>query len=285
MLGLLLSSIVLSGILSENMISRLDLQRRLPRAATAGAPVLVGLFAANRKRRAPSFSIELRERGGEVQGRAYVLSLGAGESHEAAYRFTPQRRGRLRFVGLEVATRAPFGLFEKSRPVDAADELIVYPRRVPVRSGAPRGAGREGEHPQPRPGNGLEVHGLRDHRPGDDARSLHWRSSARAGKLISVEREEERRRRLCVVLDHRALAGPALDDAVEQAAALFTHAAGEGAEVGLALCGRTLAPGSGAQHEREVLTALALVEHAPSADAPRPPPLTALLVPVAGGAA
>jgi uncharacterized protein (DUF58 family) len=281
-LALLLASIVLSGVLSENALSQIHLERHLPRAATAEVPALVGLSAANRKRRSPTFSLELRERGGEVKGSAYLLFLGAGESQEVSYRFTPARRGRLRFAGLEVATRSPFGLFEKSRPIDAAAELIVYPRTVPVRPGSPQAAGREGERPQGRAGHGLEVHGLRDHRTGDDARSIHWHSSARAGKLIAVEREEERRRRVCVVLDHRALTGAALDDAVEQAAALFMHALEEGAEVGLALCGRTLAPGSGALHASAVLTALALVEPAPSAEAPRPPAHTAILVAKAG---
>lgn len=283
-LGLLLASIIVSGVLSENALSQVHLERRLPRAATASAPALVGLCAVNRKPRAPSFSLELRERGGDVAGRAYLLFLGAGEAQEVSYLFTPQRRGRLRFAGLEVATRSPFGLFEKSRPIDAAAELIVYPRSVPVRPGTSRATGREGERPQGRAGHGLEVHGLRDHRPGDDARSIHWRSSARAGKPIAVEREEERRRRVCVVLDHRALGGAALEDAVEQAAALFTRALEEGAEAGLALCGRTIAPGSGAQHATAVLTALALVERAPGAEAPRPPAHSAILVasPAAG---
>jgi uncharacterized protein (DUF58 family) len=139
--------------------------------------------------------------------------------------------------------------------------------------------GREGERPQERAGQGLEVHGLRDHRNGEDARTIHWPSTARAGKLIGVEREEERRRRLCVVLDQRGLAGAALDDAVEQAAALFEQALAEGSEVGLALSGSTLAPGSGARHASAVLTALALVEPAVEGPPPQlPPQSTAIAV-------
>jgi uncharacterized protein (DUF58 family) len=94
-----------------------------------------------------------------------------------------------------------------------------------------------------------------------------------------VEREEERRRRLCVVLDQRGLAGAALDDAVEQAAALFEQALAEGSEVGLALSGSTLAPGSGARHASTVLTALALVEPAVEGPPPQlPPQSTAIAV-------
>src|SRR5256885_16971766 len=58
-----------------------------------------------------------------------------------------------------------------------------------------RSSAREGDRPMARVGLGNEVHGLRDHRSGEDARSIHWRTSARAGRLIAVEREQERRRR------------------------------------------------------------------------------------------
>ena len=276
-LGLLLASIVVSGVLSESALREVRVERRLPASATAGVPVLVGLVATNRKKRAPSFSLELRERGGEVQGRGYLLVLAAGESQEVAYAFTPPRRGRFVFERLEVATRSPFGLFEKSRPLDAPGELIANPRRVPARGQQAQPLGRQGEDPQRRAGSGLEVHGLREHRDGEDARRIHWRSSARAGRLIAVEREEERCQRVCVVLDQRGLSGAALDDGVEQAAALFEAALAAGAEAGLALSGLRLEPGSGAAHAQAVLNALALVEPQVAGPAPRPSPRTTLL--------
>jgi uncharacterized protein (DUF58 family) len=277
-LGLLLASIVVSGILSEQSLKGVRVERRLPSSATAGEPALIGLFAHNRKRRAASFSLELREKGGQVAGRCFLVVLAAGQAQEIAYRFTPLRRGRHLFAQLEVATKAPFGLFEKSRPIDAAGELVVFPRRVPAPPLVASQLAREGERPQDRAGQGLEVHSLRDHRQGEDSRTIHWRSSARAGRLIGVDREQERRKRVCVVLDHRALSGAALDAAVEQAAALVERELDAGSEVGLALCGRRLAPGSGEAHLGKALTALALVESAPGAPAPAPDPHASLLV-------
>ena len=276
-LGLLLASIVISGMLSESTLREVRVERRLPGSATAGVPVLVGLAATNRKKRAPSFSLELRESGGQVQGRGYLLLLAAGESQEVAYRFTPPRRGRFVFERLELATRSPFGLFEKSRPLDAPGELIVNPRRVLARQRLAQPIGREGEEPQRRAGGGLEVHGLREHREGEDARRIHWRSSARAGRLIAVEREEERCQRVCVVFDQRGLVGAALEDGVEQAAALFENALAAGAEAGLALSGLLILPGSGAAHAQTVLTALALALPQSDGPAPLPPPRTTLI--------
>jgi len=277
-LGLLLASIIVSGILSEQSLKSVRVERRLPVAATAGQPALVGLVAQNGKARAPSFSLEIRERGGDAKGHGFLVLLPARKSAEVAYRFVPQRRGLHRFEQIEVATRAPFGLFEKSRPIDAPGELVVFPREVPAPPLARQASGREGDRPEDRIGIGLEVHSLRDHRAGEDWRSIHWKSSARAGRLMAVDREQERRQRVCVVLDQRPLRGEALERAIEVAAALISRELARGAEVSLALSGQFLPAGSGEAQRHAALRILALL--APGEDAlppPRPDPEAALL--------
>ena len=269
-LGLLLASIVVSGILSEQTLRDVRVERRLPSSAAAGQPALVGLVARNLKKRAPSFSLELREKGSDVEGRGFFVILGARQTAEMAYPIVAQRRGLLRFAQLEMATRAPFGLFEKSRPLDKPAELVVFPRKVAAPPSRTRALAREGERPEDRLGLGLEVHSLRDHRSGEDARTIHWKSSARAGRLIGVDREQERRRRVCIVVDNRKLSGDGLDRAVETAAALVERELDAGAEVSLSVAGDRLDAGSGDSHLREALTILALLEPAPLAPAPQP---------------
>lgn len=270
-LGLLLASIVVSGILSEQSLKGVSVERRLPSVATAGRPALIGLLARNGKQRAPSFSLEVREARGDVSGRGFLVLLPARQAAEVAYRFVPERRGVHRFRQIEVATRSPFGFFEKSRPLDAEAELVVFPREVAPAPVAVRARAREGDRPEDRIGIGLEVQSLRDHRPGEDARSIHWKSSARAGRLIGIDREQERRKRVCVVLDQRALSGEPLERAVEQAAALLVQELDLGAEVSLALAGQSLGPGTGDAHRHAALRMLALVEPG-NAGQPAPEP-------------
>ena len=275
-LGLLLASIVVSGVLSEQSLKGVRVERRLPAVANAGQPALIGLLARNGKRRAPSFSLEVREARGDVDGRGFLVLLPAWQAAEVAYRFVPLRRGVHRFEQIEVATRAPFGLFEKSRPLDAPAELVVFPRQVPPPPAASRALAREGERPQDRIGLGLEAHSLRDHRPGEDWRSIHWRSSARAGRLIAIDREQERRKRVCVLLDQRALAGEALERAVEVAAALVTRELDSGAEVALAVAGGFLPAASGEAQRHAALRMLALLQSGGSAP-PQADPEASLL--------
>ena len=123
---------------------------------------------------------------------------------------------------------------------------------------------------QDRIGLGLEVHSLRDHRAGEDARSIHWKSSARAGRLIGVDREQERRKRVCVMLDQRPLEGEPLERAVELAAALVTRELEHGAEVSLALAGQFLPAASGEAHRHAALRMLALVQPGPGLPSPQP---------------
>jgi uncharacterized protein (DUF58 family) len=271
-LGLLLSSIIVSGILAESSIKGVEVQRRLPDVAIAGTPALVGFAVKNRKARSPSFSLEVRERGGDVSGNTFLVLLPPSSTQEATYRFTPARRGLHRFEQIEIVTRAPFGFFEKSKPIDAPSELVVFPQKVAPPELHTDRLMRQGDEGTSRVGVGQEVHSLRDHRPGEDVRAIHWRTSARIGRLIGIDREQERRRRVCVVLDQRALSGDSLEHAVEDAAALFERELDQGGDVGLALSGETLPAASGAAHRAAGLSLLALLEVREGTSAPIPDP-------------
>jgi uncharacterized protein (DUF58 family) len=55
-------------------------------------------------------------------------------------------------------------------------------------------------HERARTGAGEEYLGVRDYRPGDPPRSVHWRSTARAGRLVVREFEEEIASKVSLVL-------------------------------------------------------------------------------------
>lgn len=69
------------------------------------------------------------------------------------------------------------------------DRTLVYVEPKPVPAGQlPELAGRAVSLWRPKPGGGFsENHDLRLYRPGDDLRNLHWKMSAKTGKLIYRE--------------------------------------------------------------------------------------------------
>src|SRR5205085_2670668 len=87
-LGLLLSSIIVSGVLSETSLRGVKVERRLPVSASVGAEALLTLAARNGKRRAPTVGLTVREKGGDVAGHGLFLLLGPGRTEEVSYRFT-----------------------------------------------------------------------------------------------------------------------------------------------------------------------------------------------------
>ena len=147
LLGLLLALIVVSGLMSEMSLRDLTVVRRLPLRAQVGRPHLVEIEVFNHKKRVPSYAIEVEDlRAGQpADKRCFFLKISPKSAQVAAYRRTPTKRGLDRHTGFRIATRFPFGLFEKSREVPADGELIIYPAVDPVHlppaERAPSGAG------------------------------------------------------------------------------------------------------------------------------------------------
>lgn len=224
LLGFFLSLLVLSGVMSEIVLRRVRLARRVPGRLFAGGTGLVEIALANDKRRLSSFSLEVEDvaEGVPTERRCYFLKVAPGATQVATYRRTPRARGLLRLRALRVATRYPFGLVEKTRLHDAPDDVIVYPALGAVGPGA-LDAALDGDAAGARPGPGIEVAGLRGLRDGDEARVVHWRRSAALGRVVVKERLRDEGAHVAITLDN---ARPAAADASAQAAADW-HAAFE----------------------------------------------------------
>ena len=203
LLGMLLALIIVSGLMSELSLRDLTVVRRLPMRAQVGRPHLVEIEVFNHKGRVPSYAIEVEDlRAGQpADKRCFFLKISPKSAQVAAYRRTPAKRGRDRHVGFRIATRFPFGLFEKSREVPAEGELIIYPAVDPVQLPAmPIGRHVGGDASFGR-GHGDDYIGLKLLRDGEDPRDVHWRKSAAVGQLVVRERAREARPDIVLPLD------------------------------------------------------------------------------------
>ncbi|HKF42214.1 MAG TPA: DUF58 domain-containing protein [Thermoanaerobaculia bacterium] len=159
------------------------------------------------------------------------------------YQVVPRRRGDHAFAPFSARVLGPWRLAWAQRDLLPAEPARVYPQ---VRwSGA---AGRLlalaqrrelGLAPLSTRGIGTEPYGVRAYLPGDPPGKIHWRATARHGKLITREETWERGARLLVLLDcARGMASreaeektSKLDAALSAALALARVAAARGDRV------------------------------------------------------
>lgn len=235
-LGMLLSLIVLSGILSNLVLRDLRLRRILPSRVTAHLPALITLGVTNNKRSAASYSIELEDKIETLlpqktalqPKKCYFLKVGPKREQRAAYRVSFPRRGRYHLSELKVSTRFPFALFVKTRRIYIDEDLIVWPQLHEVHPALLEYQDRYGTLSHPQRGTGIDFLALRDMQLGDEVRWIHWPSSASAGKLQVREFENEARPHIHLFVwnalpSQEPEAWKQLDEAVDLAASLLFY--------------------------------------------------------------
>lgn len=270
LLGGMMGFIVVSGWLSEQVVRGIDVQALPPHAATAGTPTRVGYRVRNGKKWMPSYALEVVEPDG---GRAYAPLVRAGQACVVRAERTFQRRGVHQLQPVTLATAFPFGLFIKTRDVGVRGEVVVWPRRDrPVRERRTGGdkARRRDRLAGSVAGARGEFRGLREYRPGDDPRDVHWRTTARLGVPLVREYERDTGRTVWICLDLGTDDEGAADVAAEIVASLADGAARRDERFGLVTPDVVLGAGQGMPQLERVLDVLARASFRPGVPLPRP---------------
>ena len=260
LVSMLLGLIIVSGVLSEQSMRRLAFGALAPDEIFAARPALVGVRLANRKRWRTSYSLLLEPVGVAVAAPAYVPRLAPESEQLVTWTMTFERRGRQALPRVRVSTRFPFGLFVKAGVVHLDASVLVYPALCPVDAQYRRHLAAGGASVRRR-GRGSELYNLRDYRPGDEPRLVHWRSTAKRGSLVVRELEADTAQDVRIVLDGGATDPARVESALSEAASLAVHLLAAGLAIELAGPGLHVALGHGREHRRRVLAALALFDH------------------------
>jgi hypothetical protein len=123
---------------------------------------------------------------------------------EVRVAMTPLRRGRVHFSGLTIARPDPFGLYRAFAAVALRQSMLILPKRYPlppIRLPGTRRYQHGGVSLACSVGDSEEFVSLREYRPGDPLRRIHWRSWARTGKPVVKEYQDEFFVRHALVLD------------------------------------------------------------------------------------
>lgn len=200
---------VLNGWIAFSMLRKTHAKRTLPRRATAGELVSVEIEVENQKWFFDSWLLTARDQATHdrdtLQPACLFVRIPARQKRRGHYFVRFAQRGRYRFGAIELSTHFPLGLIERGLLCDANDSLIVHPRVGRLTSRWRREMWNASELvEQRRSCVGLfedEFHRVREYRPDDNPKSIHWRTTARRGELMVREYHQTRDRELIVLVE------------------------------------------------------------------------------------
>jgi uncharacterized protein (DUF58 family) len=170
--------------------------RRVPVGGDPGVEVTI----ANRgSRRSGARRLVLPVGEGSRVVRAPALAPGAEVTAAVA---VPTKQRSVLTVGPVKAVRGdPFGMVARTWSWGDPLQVVVYPETVPVPVGMSGMAKDIEGKPTGQPSEtDISFHALRDYEPGDDMRSIHWRSTARLGRLMVRQSEDTRRVQMALLV-------------------------------------------------------------------------------------
>ncbi len=137
----------------------------------------------------------------------------------------------------------PVGLVRREIVWTAREQVIVHPRTIAIPSTS-TGLVRdlEGQATTDLSPADIAFHAIREYMPGDDPRTIHWKSTAKSGALMVRQFEDTRRSHLVVALGLSRTEFADAEEfelAVSAAASLGTRAIRDGRDVTVVVSERT----------------------------------------------
>jgi uncharacterized protein (DUF58 family) len=134
-----------------------------------------------------------------------AFDLPSGKTTTVSARLTVQKRGVYLLENLRLLMPDPLGFFQKCKRLSPAPaRLIALPKRYPLPQLEMPGSSAfriGGEETSNTIGSSGEFVGIREYRPGDSPRQIHWKSWAHTGKPMVKELEDTFYPRYALVLD------------------------------------------------------------------------------------
>jgi uncharacterized protein (DUF58 family)/transglutaminase-like putative cysteine protease len=184
-----------------------------------------------------------REAGGDPVCALRPVTEGGLRVLRGRYELGPLERGVLELGQAELVREDPFGLARRTDATRGSTSLTVLAAslRLPEEM---LGSGRDVALARQRlRSGGHELHGVREHQPGESLRGVHWPATAHHGRLMMKELDDPAADQVAVVLDARTSAdvggpgGSSFELALAAADALVTQAHTESRRVRLVIAG------------------------------------------------
>jgi len=175
----------------------------LPDEIYAGTTIPIRVVVSNRKRFMPSFLIKMKV--GDSETIFPIVDKTGLASGLATISFPA--RGRHAIRDIYISSAFPFNFFVRFRRLDTEMEIIVFPalKKCSIASLFGRDEKSRGEITLDRSGFEADMLSIREYRYGDPQKYIHWKASARTGKLKTKELSSLAERPVVLDLDKIAM--------------------------------------------------------------------------------
>lgn len=165
----------------------------------------------------------------------HLPRMAPAQIHEDLFTIPTTRRAVITVGPVRSVRADPLQLLRRQVLWTEPTDLYVHPRTTPI-DGPAAGFLRdlEGLTTRDLTTSDIAFHALRDYVPGDDRRHIHWKTTARTGKLMVRQFEETRRSHMAVALSINTDEYESVDDfemAISAAASLGRQAIKENREL------------------------------------------------------
>ncbi len=128
--------------------------------------------------------------------------LAPSAQHEELFAIPTRKRAVINVGPVKSVRSDPLGMIRREVVWTEVEQLFVHPNTVNL-EGPAAGVVRDldGQTLRTVTDNDMNFHALREYVPGDDRRSIHWKSSARNQKLMVRQFEDTRRTHIALALE------------------------------------------------------------------------------------
>jgi uncharacterized protein (DUF58 family) len=140
-----------------------------------------------------------------ASNREFNVDVHPGAEVEVSYLLTPSERGTDFFRGSFMRIKCPLGLVDRQVKLATEEEIRIYPNVLAMREfdflNQKGKLNQLGIRKSRMRGLGSDFESLRDYTKGDEFRKIDWKASARRGKLIVRQYEQERNQPVIICID------------------------------------------------------------------------------------
>lgn len=245
MAGMMLGPLLFSLIASTRSLRRLRAMRGFHPLVSVGDPLCVEIDVTRPAGSTPAYAVVVRDhirRQGDRRARAsttvFFSCVPAAGAARCSYKARLHHRGRYYLGPMNISTSMPLGLVRATATLDRRERVLVTPqlgtlhptwaRQVDLKNnGSQKSRRRRGQSEG-------DFYGMREWRNGDSRNRIHWRTSAKRGKLTVRQFEQRINQDLVVILDlwqpdREPTQTYHIESAVSFAATLIVHQTTKGA--------------------------------------------------------